>query len=76
MTTPNLDRVRAYIERREALIQNAVKTLCPGVAACGRPREEPPRVKLPPVDAARRTVVRTLHPGGPGFEHIQLKLEP
>lgn len=74
--TPNLDRVRAFIERREALIQNAVKTLCPDVAAYGRRREESPRVKLQPVDAARRTVVRALRPGAPGFEHIQLKLEP
>lgn len=77
--TPNLDKVRAFIERREALLQSgliralpllqAARTAVPAIAGGRRPATG--RIKAPAADAARRTVVRAIHPGGPGFEQLQ-----
>lgn len=79
--TPNLDKVRAFIERREALLQSgliralpllqAASTAVPAIAGGRRPAVDKVKTKAPAADAARRTVVRAIHPGGPGFEQLQ-----
>ena len=78
MTTPNLDKVRAFIERREALLQSGLIRALPYLQAASaaptggrRPAVGKAKTKAPAADAARRTVVRAIHPGGPGFEQLQ-----
>lgn len=72
--TPDLDKVRAYIQRRESLLQAAYRRVLP-TPDYGSESDQP-RAKLPPVDAGRRTVVREIRPGCTGFQQIQNRIEP